>query len=194
MPKPRLVTVLAFVLAIAGITVAGCGASGSGGGLYGSGGNSPAPTNTSSGSGGAASVGTATATVNGKSVTILTNSAGMTLYYDTADTATTSACTGSCATAWPPLLSPGGLPTSTGNLSGTLSVISDANGKQVTYNGHPLYTFASDTSAGMTSGEGVSNFHVATTTLSSIGTSSGGGNSTPSPSGTGTPCYGYYCP
>jgi preprotein translocase SecF subunit len=41
----------------------------------------------------------------------------------------------------------------------------------VTYNGHPLYTFASDTSAGMTSGEGVSNFHVATTTLAPIASS-----------------------
>jgi preprotein translocase SecF subunit len=121
----------------------------------------------------ATSVGTATATVNGKSVTILTNSAGKTLYYYQADTATTSACTGSCATAWPPLLSSSGAPTSTGNLSGTLSVISDANGKQVTYNGHPLYTYASDTSAGSTSGEGVNNFHVATTTLASIGSSSG---------------------
>jgi predicted lipoprotein with Yx(FWY)xxD motif len=185
MPKPRLMTLLAFVLAIAGISLAGCGASG--GGLYGYGGNSAAATNTSSGSSGPASVGTATATVNGQSVTILTNSAGMTLYYYTPDTATTSACTGGCASAWPPLLSPGGAPTSTGNLSGTLAVISDANGMQVTYNGHPLYTFASDTSAGMTSGEGVNNFHVATTTLAPIAS---GGSSTP----TKGPCYGYGCP
>jgi preprotein translocase SecF subunit len=120
----------------------------------------------------AASVGSATATVNGKSVTILTNSSGKTLYYYQPDTATTSACTGSCASAWPPLLSPGGAPTSAGNLPGTLAVISDANGMQVTYNGHPLYTFASDTSAGMTSGDGVNNFHVAVTTLASIGSTS----------------------
>jgi predicted lipoprotein with Yx(FWY)xxD motif len=188
MPKPRLVTLLAFGLAIAGITLAGCGASGSGG-LYGSGGNSPSATNTSSGGSGAASVGTATATVNGQSVTILTNSAGMTLYYYMPDTATTSNCTGGCASAWPPLLSPSGTPTSTGNLPGTLAVISDANGRQVTYNGHPLYTFASDTSAGSTSGEGVSNFHVATTTLAPIGSASNG-NATPTK---GT-CYGYGCP
>jgi predicted lipoprotein with Yx(FWY)xxD motif len=184
MPKPRLVTLLVFTLAIAGITLAGCGASG--GGLYG---NSPAATNTSGGSSGAASVGTATATVNGQSVTILTNSAGMTLYYYMPDTATTSACTGGCASAWPPLLSPGGAPTSASNLPGTLGVISDANGRQVTYNGHPLYTFGSDTSAGMTSGEGVNNFHVATTTLAPIA-SGGNGNATP----TKGACYGYGCP
>jgi hypothetical protein len=64
-------------------------------------------------------------------------------------------------------------------------VISDANGMQVTYNGHPLYTFASDTSAGMTSGEGVNNFHVATTTLAVL---SGGSGPTP----TSHPGYGGY--
>jgi predicted lipoprotein with Yx(FWY)xxD motif len=108
---------------------------------------------------------TATATVNGQSVTILTNGNGDTLYYYKPDTATSSACTGSCASAWPPLLSPGGTPTSSSNLPGKLSVISDANGTQVTYNGHPLYTFASDTSAGMVSGNGVNNFSVATVNL-----------------------------
>jgi predicted lipoprotein with Yx(FWY)xxD motif len=113
----------------------------------------------------------------------------MTLYYYMPDTATTSACTGSCASAWPPLLSPGGFPTSTSNLPGKLNVISDANGMQVTYNGHPLYTFASDTSAGMTSGEGVHDFHVATTTLALIGSGSGNGSATP----TKAPCYGYGC-
>jgi preprotein translocase SecF subunit len=130
----------------------------------------------------ATSVGTATATINGQSVTILTNSAGKTLYYYIPDTATTSACTGSCASAWPPLLSAGGAPTTNSNLPGTLGVISDANGRQVTYNGHPLYTFASDTSAGSTSGEGVNNFHVATTTLASIG-----GSPAATPSATATP-------
>jgi preprotein translocase SecF subunit len=61
-------------------------------------------------------------------------------------------------------------------------VISDANGKQVTYNGHPLYTFASDTSAGKTSGEGVNNFHVAATTLSVLN----GGNAGPTPTAKST--------
>jgi predicted lipoprotein with Yx(FWY)xxD motif len=128
-----------------------------------------------------ASVKTATATVSGKSETILTNSSGMTLYYYQPDTATTSACTGGCASAWPPLLSPGGAPTSTGNLPGTLGVISDANGMQVTYNGHPLYTFATDTSAGMVSGEGVSSFFVATPDLAPIGGSSSGSGASPTP-------------
>jgi predicted lipoprotein with Yx(FWY)xxD motif len=183
MPKLRIMTILALALGLVGIILAGCGASG--GGLYGSGG-----TNTPGSSSTAASIGSATAMVNGQSVTILTDSSGKTLYYFKPDTATTSACTGSCASIWPPELSPGGAPTSTGNLTGTLGVISDANGVQVTYNGHPLYTFASDTSAGMTSGEGVNNFFVATTTLAPIASGSGGNvNATP----TKGPCYGYGC-
>src|ERR1700730_11501324 len=47
---------------------------------------------------------TASVTVNGKSEAILTNAQGMTLYYFTNDTVTNSACTGTCAGTWPPLL------------------------------------------------------------------------------------------
>ncbi|SRR6266566_8901713 len=111
---------------------------------------------------------TASVTVNGQSVTILTNAQGMTLYYFKPDTATKSACSGACAGNWPPLLFTGsGSPTSASTLSGTLSVVADANGQQVEYNGHPLYTFASDTAPGQTNGEGVAGkWFVATTTLS----------------------------
>jgi predicted lipoprotein with Yx(FWY)xxD motif len=122
-------------------------------------------TATGGGTSNVAVVKTATATVNGQSVNILTNGSGDTLYYFKSDTASSSACTGGCASTWPPVLSPGGTPTSSANLPGKLAVISDANGMQVTYNGHPLYTFASDTSAGMVTGNGVNNFFVATVNL-----------------------------
>ncbi len=103
----------------------------------------------------AADVMTATATVSGKSVTILTNAQGMTLYYFTPDTATTSACTGGCANAWPPLLSTGtGTPTSATTLPSTLSVVTTTNGSQIAYNGHLLYTYSGDTAPGQTTGEG----------------------------------------
>ena len=170
MPRLRSLTICAFGLALLGVILAGCGATSSSGGGSG---NSTA----------AVSIGSATATVNGQSVTILTDSAGKTLYYFKPDTATTSNCTGSCASIWPPLLSPGGTPTSTTNLPGKLAVISDANGMQVTYNGHPLYTFASDTAPGMTSGEGVNNFFVATANLALQGSSGGSANPTPTTSG-----------
>ncbi len=110
---------------------------------------------------------TAQATVGGKSVTILTDEKGMTLYYFTPDTATTTACTGGCAQAWPPLLFTGtGQPTPEGLSKGTLAVVQDANGNQVTFNGHMLYTFAKDTAPGQTTGQGVGGkWFVATTDL-----------------------------
>ena len=99
---------------------------------------------------------TAQATVSGKSVTILTDAQGKTLYYFVPDTATKTACTGACAKAWPPLISTGsGTTLGDVSLPGTLSVVHDANGNQVEYNGHLLYTFARDTSAGQANGEGL---------------------------------------
>src|SRR6266576_2779092 len=55
-------------------------------------------------------------------------------------------------------------------LPGTLSVVADANGQQVEYNGHLLYRFSGDTAPGQTHGEGIKGiWFVATTTLSSQG-------------------------
>src|SRR5438445_4729391 len=95
--------------------------------------------------------------------TILVNSAGLTLYTYGKDTAGTSNCTGSCATVWPPLTPGSGAPTGGTGVTGTLATITRSDGtKQVTYNGKPLYTFQSDSSAGMASGDGVNNFSAAT--------------------------------
>lgn len=118
---------------------------------------------------------TATATVNGKSETILTNTHGMTLYYFTPDTATTAACTGGCASTWPPLLYAGsGSPTSATTLTGTLAAATNANGKQVLYNNHFLYTFSGDMAPGQTNGEGIAGkWFVATTSLGATKSASG---------------------
>lgn len=113
----------------------------------------------------------ATANVKGQSQMILTNAQGMTLYYFTADSATSAACTGTCAQTWPPLLFKGsGTPTSSASLPGTLSVFASANGSQVEYNGHLLYTYSGDSAPGQTNGEGLfGKWFVATTTLSASG-------------------------
>ena len=144
-------------------------------------GNSGGTTPSSSAS---AIIKTTSATVNGQSVTILTNIQGMTLYYLKPDTATTSACTGTCASNWPPLVfTSSGSPGSANALPGTLSVVTDANGQQVEYNGHLLYTFSGDTTPGQTNGEGIKGvWFVATTTLSVQGAP----QATPTRSG-----YGY---
>lgn len=132
----------------------------------------------------AVTVMTASATVDGKSVTILTNAQGMTLYYYKPDTPTSSACTGGCAQNWPPLLFNGsGTPSSSTTLPGNLSVVNTANGAQVEYQGHPLYTFVGDTAAGQTNGEGKGGvWFAATTDLASAGGSTGGATPTPTTS------------
>lgn len=154
---------LALVGALATLLLAACGTTtggSSGGGLYGSGASSTAtsaPTaTTGSTSTGSAAVTTASVSVKGSMKTVLTDSKGMTLYYLTHDKANTSTCTGGCAGTWPPLLATGsGTPTSATTLSGTLSAFDGANGHQVEYNGHPLYTYAGDSAAGQANGEGI---------------------------------------
>ena len=135
--------------------------SGYGSGKYGSGGTTPTASSTGS------LIKTATATVNGTSQTILTNAQGLTLYYRTSDVPPSTVCSGGCAGAWPPLVMSGsGVPTSATSLSGKLTVVADANGNQVAYNGHPLYTYSGDTGPGQTTGEGVGGvWHVCTPSL-----------------------------
>jgi predicted lipoprotein with Yx(FWY)xxD motif len=90
-------------------------------------------------------------TINGTAV--VTNSSGKTLYWFAPDTSTTSKCTGSCATFWPPV--PGPVTAGSG-VTGTLSTITRPDGtKQATYDGHPLYTYVGDTAAGQAKGNGL---------------------------------------
>ena len=90
-------------------------------------------------------------TINGTAV--VTNSKGMTLYWFAPDTSTTSNCSGSCATYWPPVTGP---VTAGSGVTGTLGTITRADGtKQATYDGHPLYTYVGDTAAGQTKGNGL---------------------------------------
>jgi len=87
--------------------------------------------------------------------TVLADSAGMSLYMFKRDTADVSTCTGNCAATWPPLLVQGD-PVAGDRLLGSLGVLTrDDGGMQVTYDGMPLYYYASDTQPGDTKGQGV---------------------------------------
>jgi predicted lipoprotein with Yx(FWY)xxD motif len=86
---------------------------------------------------------------------VLKNSAGLTLYYFTPDSASTVACTGQCASLWPPLLSNSDTPTASSSLPGHLTVVAGGNGKQVEYNGHPLYTYSKDSGPSDANGQGL---------------------------------------
>jgi predicted lipoprotein with Yx(FWY)xxD motif len=123
----------------------------------------------------AATVRTAQVPVGDKMETILTTATGQPLYYYKPDTAAKSFVTGGLAQAWPPLTS--GAPAGTG-LSGQLKVLNDVNGQQVTYNGHPLYTFVDD-HAGQVTGQGVQGFFAATPGLAQI--NGGSAQSSPMP-------------
>jgi predicted lipoprotein with Yx(FWY)xxD motif len=146
---------LAAVAAAGGVTAAAAG-------------GPPASSATAGHRATAATVRTASATVGGKTETILVNAGGLPLYFYRPDTAATSLVTGEVAALWPPLTSTA--PTATG-ASGKLTVVNDAHGHQVAYNGHLLYTFLSD-HAGQVTGQGVQNFFVATPGLTPIASSS----------------------
>jgi predicted lipoprotein with Yx(FWY)xxD motif len=87
---------------------------------------------------------------------ILTTAQGRTLYLFAPDKPGKSTCYGSCAHYWPPLLSTGKPTAGTGVKASLLGMTTRKDGKrQVTYNGHPLYTYVGDSAAGKTSGEGL---------------------------------------
>ena len=117
---------------------------------------------------------TASVTVNGTATEVLTNSAGYTLYYFVPDGASHTVCTSTlvgstgipCSTLWPPLLAPSGHVTTPVGVSGSFTVYNGANGQEVEYNGHPLYTYSVDTGPGQSHGEGVlGKWYVATPSL-----------------------------
>jgi predicted lipoprotein with Yx(FWY)xxD motif len=85
----------------------------------------------------------------------LADQTGRTLYIRTADTGTTSSCDGACATAWPPLLTTGPVTVSGAAVAGDVGTTTRTDGKtQVTYAGHPLYYFATETSPDQVKGLG----------------------------------------
>jgi predicted lipoprotein with Yx(FWY)xxD motif len=114
---------------------------------------------------------------------ILVNSKGLTLYLFRQDKGTTSACTAACAVNWPPLRTQGKPTAGSGANASLLGTSMRSDGKpQVTYHGHPVYSFTGDTKAGNTNGQGVNAFGGRWYVISSTGneitaskSSSGGG-------------------
>ena len=123
----------------------------------------------------AASSALKTATIGG--VTVLTNAKGFTLYWFAPDTPTTSKCTGSCTTYWPPVKGA----VSASGVKGTFGTIKRSDGSiQATFDGHPLYTYVGDTAPGQAKGNGLNLsggvWHEITTSGSAVVSSSSGGS------------------
>jgi predicted lipoprotein with Yx(FWY)xxD motif len=149
MTRSRPINILAAtaLIPLAASTVAACG----GGGAA-----TAAAPKTSNGA--SATVGVANSSLG----SILVDSTGRTLYLFKADSGSTSACTGACAAAWPPLLATGKPTAGTGLTASNLGTITRSGGnQQVTYNGHPLYLFIKDKKPGQTNGQGVTAFGAA---------------------------------
>ena len=89
-----------------------------------------------------------TTTIDG--TTVLTNAQGFTLYSFAPDTPASSKCYGSCAVYWPPVT---GTAAAGQGLPGTVTTITRTGGsRQLTYNGHPLYTYIGDAAPGQARG------------------------------------------
>jgi predicted lipoprotein with Yx(FWY)xxD motif len=91
---------------------------------------------------------------------IVVDGPARTLYLFEKDKNGKSSCSGACAKAWPPLLTKGKPKVGTGAQASRLGTTKRSDGTtQVTYGGHPLYTFAPDKNTpGSTKGQGVDGF------------------------------------
>jgi predicted lipoprotein with Yx(FWY)xxD motif len=81
----------------------------------------------------------------------------LTVYLFEADKGGKSACSGSCAKVWPPVI---GTPKAgAGAMSADLGTVTRPDGrKQLTYKGHPLYTYLRDKDDGDAYGQGRNSF------------------------------------
>ena len=147
MVAPRTAALLVAPICSA-VLIAGCGGSGSGAGTSAASQASDRPTRP-----------VTIKTVTGRDGTYLTDLSGRALYMWVGDDAGKSNCSGSCAGAWPPVLTANVPRASGGARPASLGTITRSDGgKQVTYKGHPLYYFVVDSGPGTTKGQGSYSF------------------------------------
>lgn len=177
--KTHALALLALV-AVVGLVAAGCGSSSSSGSTGESGSSSANENASSEGSGGygnrygggSSESETASSEAGAESGAgvvslgnaqklgmVLVDSNGMTLYDFHKDKGMTSSCYGACAESWPPMLTEGEPSVGNGASSSKLGTTERKDGTmQVTYAGHPLYTFVEDKKPGEANGNDVSAF------------------------------------
>lgn len=137
----------AFVVAalIALPLFSGCGSSGSG---------------TTAGGSQQQTSGAATVKASSGSLgTILVDGNGRTIYLFAKDSGPISRCSGACLANWPAVTTHGAPQAGGGVTASKLGSARRGDGTtQVTYAGHPLYTYSGDGAAGDTNGQGVDAF------------------------------------
>jgi predicted lipoprotein with Yx(FWY)xxD motif len=200
MPLSRLGAAALSLTALV-LIAAGCGGSSS------SSSSSSQPSQPASGSAGSSgSATTVSASESPELGMVLVDSEGFTVYTFAKDNGTTSSCYGACAEAWPPVIASGKPVAGEGATSSELGTTKRKDGTvQVTYAGHPLYTFAEDRKPGEANGNGVTAFGAEWNALDESGsavaasTTSGGSESGAAESGAAAPAestessggYGY---
>ncbi|MGH2938075.1 MAG: COG4315 family predicted lipoprotein [Solirubrobacterales bacterium] len=134
---------LAFALAAVAATlvIAGCGGGGS-------------SSSSSAAGGGSGTEGTIGSTEIEGLGSVLVDAEGRTVYDFTVDEGTMSNCYGGCAAAWPPVTTTGKPTAGAGAMASDLGTTKRKDGTlQVTYKGHPLYTYAADEAPGEVNGQ-----------------------------------------
>jgi predicted lipoprotein with Yx(FWY)xxD motif len=112
-----------------------------------------------SGFAGASTLATSVGASQSKFGSILVDGRGHSLYLFDRDRNGKSSCYGGCAGEWPPLIASGKPHAKPGVKAALLGRTKRHDGRwQVTYKGHPLYTFSGDSSRGQTNGEGLDDF------------------------------------
>ena len=125
--------------------------------------------------------------------TAVVDGSGRALYRFTKDTGPRSTCSASCAVNWPPFTAASAPKVGGGVRASALSVVTRSDGKrQVIMDGHPLYFFVGDQSAGQLNGQGLKAFGAKWFIVSPSGKSITGSASSSSSSGSNAPRgYGY---
>lgn len=182
--------VMGFVLVA--LLVAACGSSGNSGSGSGSAnsGSANAGSPATGTNASASSSNSALSVAKGSAGTYLVGAKGRALYLWEADSTNKSHCAGSCLSVWPAATVSGKPQLGHGVNASDVGTIMTAGKKQLTYDGHPLYYYAGDTSAGSTRGQGSNGFGAKwwlVTPSGSAITSSGGSSGS---SGSGGPYSG----
>jgi predicted lipoprotein with Yx(FWY)xxD motif len=158
--RARTISAFALLALAATLVIAGCGSSSDSTGAYGGKGSSATEAETVKSPPGAES-GVAVLTVASapKLGPILVDAKGFTVYDFHKDKGTASSCYGGCAKVWPPVLSEGAPTAGEGASASQLGTTKRKDGTvQVTYAGHPLYTYVADKKPGEANGNDFSSF------------------------------------
>jgi predicted lipoprotein with Yx(FWY)xxD motif len=158
----RTLPAVALLALAAVLAIAGCGSSSNSnsssgeGGTYGSGGGETKPAASPTGSGSAATVSLTSVPKVGQ---VIVDSKGFTLYDFHKDKGTKSSCYGACASVWPPLTTSGAPKATGGAEASKLGTTKRTDGTtQVTYAGHPIYTYTADKKPGEANGNDFSSY------------------------------------